>query len=190
MRWRPAGERQRCVAVSGGIPETIPSGNRVPVTVATFTSVGHCLRPAREDRWIPASVCRTSPPLLNHLHPEDLGSSRVRYAWRHRLLRPPLPVSVPPLDFPHRLYERACHTGLSWLGPRPSLFHRCSVSPCHPHSTPGTPTGAPTQFFPADTSLRPLRKGSAIPIPTTRSQHPFGLLVGKVFEAQSVRCPL
>src|SRR5438067_387149 len=31
-----------------------------------------------------------------------------------------------------RLYERTCQTGLSWLGPRPSLFHRCPVSPCHP----------------------------------------------------------
>src|SRR6187200_1117779 len=109
---------------------------------------------------VPAISSASEPP-----SPRGPWLFRVRYAWRHCLLRPPLPVSAPPLDFPHRLYERACHTGLSWLGPRPSLFHRCSVSPCPPPSTPGTPTGAPTQFFPADTSLRPLGRGSAVPKP-------------------------
>src|SRR5437899_2744795 len=110
----------------------IPSGNRVPVTLATFTLVGHRLRSAREDRWCPTTVCRPSPPLLNHPHPEDLGSARVRYAWRHRLLRPPLPVSVPPFDFSLRGYTNGlCHTGLSWLGPRPSLFRAlvCATMP-------------------------------------------------------------
>jgi len=66
--------------------------------------------------WIPASVCRPPPCLLNHLHPEGLGSSRVHYAWRHRLLRPQLPVSAPPLDFPFRLYERSLPYGTLLAG--------------------------------------------------------------------------
>ena len=38
-----------------------------------------------------------------------------------------------------------------------------------------------TQFFLVDSSLRLLRKGSAVPKPTIRSEHPCGLLVGKGF---------
>jgi hypothetical protein len=49
------------------------------------------------------------------------------------LLRPQLPVSPPPPDFPGlRLYGWPCHTGAYWLGPRPSSFHHRSFPPCHP----------------------------------------------------------
>jgi len=83
-----------------------------------------------------------------------------------------------------------CHTGPSWLGPRPSLFHCCSVSPCHPPSTPGTPAGARTQFFPADTSLRPSRTGSATPFPLFALSTLTGSWWSRCYEAQSVRYPL
>src|SRR5437870_4385340 len=77
-----------------------------------------------------------------------------------------------------RLYERTVPYGTLLAGSEtfplsPLLSLTMLSSP-----TPGTPTGAPTQFFPVDDSLRLLLKGSAIPYPTIRSEHPCGLLVG------------
>src|SRR5439155_15335618 len=82
------------------------------------------------------------------------------------LLRPPLPVSAPPPDFPEvRLYGWPCHTGASWLGSETFPLSPLFLFPMQPSPTPESPTGASIQFFPAGSSLRPHLTGSALSAP-------------------------
>jgi len=162
--------RGKGVSPSAVVFPALPSGTRVPGTLATSLLVGHRLRSLAGTRPLSTEVSdlteqlQSLPSLLNHLHPEGLGSAR-HYTWRHRLLRPQLPISAPPLDFPCGYTSGpAIRDSLGWSRDLPH-FARWSVSPCHPPSTPGAPTGAYTQFFPVDISLRRALSGSATPSP-------------------------
>ena len=85
--------------------------------------------------------------------------------WSHRLLRPHLPVSIPPLDFPGCGYTKglAIRDRFGWNRDLPLftavLFHHAILI------DPESPTGASTQFFPVDNCLRLGDKGSALPSP-------------------------
>ena len=112
----------------------LPSGTRVPGTLATSLLVGHRLRSLAGTRPLSTEVSdlteqlQSLPSLLNHLHPEGLGSAR-HYTWRHRLLRPQLPISAPPLDFPCGYTSGpAIRDSLGWSRDLPH-FARWSVSP-------------------------------------------------------------
>src|SRR5712691_1861977 len=85
-----------------------------------------------------------------------------------------------------RLYEGALPYGTLLAGSEtfPLSFHRWSVPPCHPPSTPGMPTGACIQFFPDGYSLRPVVTGSAIPFPRFALSTLAGSWWEPYFEAQ------
>src|SRR5262252_6343880 len=62
-------------------------------------------------RCVPAISSASEPP-----SPRGPWLFQGSLRLAHRLLRPPLPVSVPPLDFPLRLYERALPYGTLLAG--------------------------------------------------------------------------
>src|SRR6266487_4559198 len=73
-----------------------------------------------------------------------------------------------------RVYERTVPDGTLVAGSEtfPLSPRLCLTRLSSP--TPGTPTGAPTQFFPVDASLRLLLTGSAIPSTTLALSTPAG----------------
>ena len=108
--------------------------------------------------------------------------------WSHRLLRPHLPVSIPPLDFPGCGYTKglAIRDRFGWnrdLPPFTAVLFRHAIL-----IDPGESDGCIYPVLPRRQLPSPGRQGLGTPFPTVRFELPLPrTLVGQLFESQSIR---
>jgi hypothetical protein len=119
------------------------------------------------DSSLEEAVARADPRGHGHARPEALCSGGVVLSPPSSLVRPQPPVSAPPDDFPPHGYTPGLlpyGRVLAWHGDLPR-FEPPILAVVPPPIRRGARRVPVSDFFPADTGLRPFARGSALPAP-------------------------
>jgi len=172
--------------------QTIPSRNRVPVTLTSFTLVGHRLRSAREGLM---SIGLCVPTISSAAEPPSPRGPWL-FQGSLRLASSLTPSSAASLGPSARLpafavirTAFAIRDSLGWVRDLPSFtavlsHHAVLLRPRGRRQMHISGSSLSVTAFTQAKEARPSRN------PTIRSEHPCGLLVGPNIGALSVRYPL